>query len=211
MSAMPIRVLTIDDHPVLREGIAAMLSNESDIEVVGGESNAEAGLDAFRRLLPDITLMDLQMPGMGGLEGVRTLRGEYTAARVVILTTFRGDANARDSMAAGAAGYLLKSALRDELLDCIRKVHAGGRYVSAEVCADVATHLGNELLTPRELRILQLLSEGKENKRVASDLGISIETVKSHVSRIFEKLGCHNRTEAIRIGIRRGILRQMTQ
>ena len=101
--------------------------------------------------------------------------------------------------------------LCENLLDCIRKVHAGGRYVSAEVCADVATHLGNELLTPRELRILQLLSEGKENKRVASDLGISIETVKSHVSRIFEKLGCHNRTEAIRIGIRRGILRQMTQ
>jgi len=207
---MPIRVLTIDDHPVLREGIAAMLSNEADFEVVGAASSAESGLEAFRRLLPDITLMDLQMPGMGGLEGLRALRREYSGARVVMLTTFRGDANARDSMAAGAAGYLLKSALRDEMLDCIRKVHAGGRYVSAEVCADVANHLGNELLTPRELRILQLLFEGKENKRIANDLSISLETVKSHLSRIFEKLGCHNRTEAIRIGIRRGILNQMT-
>jgi two-component system NarL family response regulator len=206
---MPIRVLTIDDHPVLREGIAAMLSNEADFEVVGAASSAESGLEAFRRLLPDITLMDLQMPGMGGLEGLRALRREYSGARVVMLTTFRGDANARDSMAAGAAGYLLKSALRDEMLDCIRKVHAGGRYVSAEVCADVANHLGNELLTPRELRILQLLFEGKENKRIANDLSISLETVKSHLSRIFEKLGCHNRTEAIRIGIRRGILNQM--
>ncbi len=203
---MPIRILTIDDHPMLREGIAAMLSADPDLDVVGGAPDAESGLLAFRDLLPDITLMDLQMPGMGGLPGMRALRGEYPCARVIVLTTFRGDANAREAMAAGAAGYLLKSALRAELVNCIRKVHAGGRHVSAEVCADIAIHIGDEPLTLRERRILELLAEGLENKRIGSRLDISPETVKSHLTRIFDKLGAHNRTEAIRIAIRRGIL-----
>jgi len=203
---MTTRVLTIDDHPVLREGIAAMISTDPGMEVVAGAADAETGLEIFRQLLPDVTLMDLQMPGMGGLQGLRALRGEFPAARVIVLTTYRGDANAREAMAAGAAGYLLKSALREELLGCIRTVHAGGRHLSAEVCLDIATHVGDELLTPRETRILQLLSDGKENKRIGTELGISAETVKSHVSRVFGKLGVHNRAEAIRTAIRRGIL-----
>lgn len=206
---MSIRVLTIDDHPMLREGIAAMLESSEEIQVVGGASDAESGLALFPQLVADVVLMDLQMPGMGGLAGVRTFRERYPGVRVVVLTTFRGDANARDAMAAGACGYLLKSALRQELIDCLRKVYAGGRYVSAEVCADIATHLGDEALTEREQHILELLAEGLENKRIGARLAISPETVKSHLTRIFEKLGAHNRTEAIHIALRRGVLRRL--
>ncbi|MGN6223744.1 LuxR C-terminal-related transcriptional regulator [Pseudoxanthomonas sp.] len=206
---MPIRILAIDDHPILLEGLVAMLAAEPDLEVVGGAADAETGLELFRALLPDITLMDLQMPGMGGLKGVCALRTEHAAAKVIVLTTFRGDANAREAMAAGAAGYLLKSALRCELIGCIRKVHAGGRYVSPEVSADIAIHLGEETLTARERRILELLAEGLENKRIGTQLDISPETVKSHLTRIFEKLGARNRTEAIRIATRRGLLGQI--
>jgi len=210
---MTIRVLLADDQALLRSAFRVLVDSEPDMEVVGEASDGAEAVRLTKEERADVVLMDIRMPGTDGLAATRMISADPSLehVRVVILTTFRGDANARDSMAAGAAGYLLKSALRDELLDCLRKVHAGGRYVSAEVCADVATHLGNELLTPRELRTLQLLFEGKENKRIASELGISIETVKSHVSRIFEKLGCHNRTEAIRIGIRRGLLGQMTQ
>ncbi|KRG70571.1 response regulator [Pseudoxanthomonas dokdonensis] len=205
---MTIRILTVDDHPVLREGIAAMLSADDDLDVVAGAGSAESGLEAFRQYLPDITLMDLQMPGMGGLLGVRALRAEFPHARVVVLTTYRGDGNAREAMAAGACGYLLKNALRSELVDCIRKVHAGRRYVSAEVCADIAEHVGEETLTAREQHILQLLAAGLANKQMANQLDISAETIKSHLARIFEKLGARNRTEAIHIAMRRGMLNQ---
>lgn len=203
---MSIRVLIVDDHPVLHEGIAAMLEAEADIAVVGGAADAESGIDAFRTLRPDITLMDLSMPGMGGLKGLRALRAEFPAARVVVLTTFRGDANAREAMASGAAGYLLKTALRGELVACLRRVHAGGRYLTAEVSADIATYIGHEALTERERLVLALIAEGHENKRIGIKLAISAETVKSHLTRIFEKLGAHNRTEAVHIALRRGIL-----
>lgn len=203
---MSIRILVVDDHPVLHEGITAMLEAEADLAVVGSAVDAESGLDAFRRLKPDITLMDLKMPGMGGIKGVRALRAEAPAARIIVLTTFRGDVNAREAFVAGAAGYLLKTALRGELVTCIRKVHAGGRYISAEVSADIASFLGAEPLTERELLILELVAEGLENKRIGARLEISAETVKSHVTRIFEKLGAHNRTEAVRIAFRRGML-----
>lgn len=206
---MSIRILTIDDHPMLREGIAAMLETAEDLDVVGGVADAESGLHVYPELRADVVLMDLQMPGMGGLAGVKAFRQRYPAARVIVLTTFRGDANARDAMAAGACGYLLKSALRQELIDCVRRVHGGGRYVSPEVCADIATHLGGESLTEREQHILELLAEGLENKRIGTRLAISPETVKSHLTRIFEKLGAHNRTEAIRIATRRGVLRPL--
>lgn len=207
---MPIRILIVDDHPVLHEGIAAMLESEDDMLVAGGAGDAEAGIDAFRALRPDVTLMDLKMPGMGGLKGVRALRAEFPAAKIVMLTTFRGDANARDAIGAGAMGYLLKTALRAELIACIRKVHNGGRYVSTEISADIAAYIGHEALTERELAILELMAEGLENKRIGTRLDISAETVKSHLTRIFEKLGAHNRTEALRIALRRGILSGMT-
>jgi DNA-binding NarL/FixJ family response regulator len=203
---MPIRILIVDDHPVLHEGITAMLEAEADIQVVGAATDAESGIAAFRKLLPDVTLMDLKMPGMGGLKGVRTLRAEFPAARVVVLTTFRGDANAREAIGAGAAGYLLKTTLRGELVTCIRRVHAGSRYVCADVSSDIATYLGSEPLTERELLILTLIAEGLENKRIGARLDISSETVKSHLTRIFEKLGAHNRTQAVHIALRRGML-----
>lgn len=203
---MPIRILIVDDHPVLHEGIAAMLESEADLAVVGGAADAESGLDAFRRLRPDVTLMDLKMPGMGGLKGVRALRAEFPAAKIAVLTTFRGDANVREAIGAGAAGYLLKTTLRGELVACIRKVHAGGRYLCADVSADIATYLGSEPLTERELLILAMIAEGQENKRIGAKLEISSETVKSHLTRIFEKLGAHNRTQAVHIALRRGML-----
>ena len=203
---MPIRLLVVDDHPVMHEGLAAMLEPEADIAIVGGVATAEAALDAYRALAPDVTLMDLKMPGMGGVHGVRALRTAFPGAKIVVLTTFRGDANAREAIGAGAAGYLLKTALRGELVACIRRVHAGGRYVCAEVSADIATWLGAEALTERELLILTLIAEGLENKRIGTRLDISPETVKSHLTRIFEKLGAHNRTEAVRIALKRGML-----
>lgn len=194
---------------MLREGIAAMLTTEPAVEVVGSAGSAEQGLEAFRTLQPDVTLMDLQMPGMGGLKGIHAIRESWPWAKVVVLTTYRGDANAHEALAAGAAGYLLKSALRSELIRCIYKVHSGGRYISADVCADIATHAGDERLTAREQRVLELIAGGFENKRIASLLSLSTETVKSHLRALFDKLGARNRSDAIRIGMRRGMLRDL--
>lgn len=204
---MTIRILTVDDHPLIRQGIASMLEVEPDLELVGEAADALGGLEQFRRLLPDIALVDLQMPGMGGIELTRRLREEYPHARVVILTTYRGDANARDALAAGACGYMLKSSLRGELIEGLRRVAQGKRCLSAEISEDIAQHVGEETLTSREVSILSSLAQGWENKRIASGLGISAETVKSHLARIFEKIGARNRTEAINIALRRGLVR----
>ncbi|WNH48954.1 MULTISPECIES: response regulator transcription factor [Stenotrophomonas] len=204
---MTIRILTVDDHPLIRQGIASMLEVETDMAVVGEASDANEGLEQFRRLLPDVALVDLQMPGVGGIEMTRRLRAEFPSARVVILTTYRGDANAREALAAGACGYLLKSSLRGELIDAVRRVAQGKRCLSAEISEEIAQHLGEEALTARELSILSALAQGWENKRIANTLGISAETVKSHLARIFEKIGARNRTEAIHIALRRGLVR----
>ncbi|OEZ00384.1 MULTISPECIES: response regulator transcription factor [Stenotrophomonas] len=204
---MTIRILTVDDHPLIRQGIASMLEVETDMAVVGEASDANEGLEQFRRLLPDVALVDLQMPGVGGIEMTRRLRAEFPSARVVILTTYRGDANAREALAAGACGYLLKSSLRGELIDAVRRVAQGKRCLSAEISEEIAQHLGEEALTSRELSILSALAQGWENKRIANTLGISAETVKSHLARIFEKIGARNRTEAIHIALRRGLVR----
>ncbi|WP_102944288.1 response regulator transcription factor [Stenotrophomonas sp. VV52] len=204
---MTIRILTVDDHPLIRQGIASMLEVETDMAVVGEASDANEGLEQFRRLLPDVALVDLQMPGVGGIEMTRRLRAEFPGARVVILTTYRGDANAREALAAGACGYLLKSSLRGELIDAVRRVAQGKRCLSAEISEEIAQHLGEEALTARELSILSALAQGWENKRIANTLGISAETVKSHLARIFEKIGARNRTEAIHIALRRGLVR----
>ena len=204
---MTLRILTVDDHPLIRQGIAAMLEVEADMHLVGEAGDASEGIALFRQLLPDVALGDLQMPGMGGIEMTRRLRDEFPGARVVILTTYRGDANAREALAAGASGYLLKSSLRGELIDALRRVAQGKRCLSAEISEEIAQHLGEEALTSRELSILSALAQGWENKRIANSLGISAETVKSHVARILEKIGAHNRTEAIHIALRRGLVR----
>jgi two-component system NarL family response regulator len=204
---MTIRILTIDDHPLIREGIAAMLEVEPDLQVVGEAADARSGLEQFRKLLPDVALVDLQMPGTHGIDLIRQLRAEFPHARALVLTTYKGDANARDAISAGACGYLLKSSLRGELIDAIRKVAQGRRCVCAEVSEEIALHIGEDALTSREISILGALARGCENKRIAGDLGISTETVKSHLARIFEKIAARNRTEAIHIALRRGLVR----
>lgn len=204
---MTLRILTIDDHPLIRQGIASMLEVEPGLELVGEAADALDGIEQYQRLLPDIALVDLQMPGVDGIELTRRLRAEFPQARVVILTTYRGDANARDALAAGACGYLLKSSLRRELVDALHRVAQGKRCLSAEISEEIAQHIGEEPLTAREQSILAALAQGWENKRIANDLGISSETVKSHLARIFEKIGARTRTEAIHIALRRGLVR----
>lgn len=204
---MILRILTIDDHPLIRQGIASMLEVEPGLELVGEAADALDGIEQYRRLLPDIALVDLQMPDVDGIELTRRLRAEFPQARVVILTTYRGDANARDALAAGACGYLLKSSLRRELVDALHRVAQGKRCLSAEISEEIAQHIGEEPLTAREQSILAALAQGWENKRIANDLGISSETVKSHLARIFEKIGARTRTEAIHIALRRGLVR----
>ena len=204
---MTLRILTVDDHPLIRQGIASLLDAEPGLELVGEAADALDGIEQYRRLLPDIALVDLQMPGVDGIELTRRLRAEFPQARVVILTTYRGDANARDALAAGACGYLLKSSLRRELVDALHRVAQGKRCLSAEISEEIAQHIGEEPLTAREQSILAALAQGWENKRIANDLGISSETVKSHLARIFEKIGARTRTEAIHIALRRGLVR----
>lgn len=204
---MSIRILTIDDHPLVRDGISAMLEVEPDLVVAGEAGDADGGLEQFRRLLPDVVLVDLQMPGCNGIEFIRRLRSEFPEARVAVLTTYSGDGNAREAMAAGAYGYLLKSALRGELIDALRKIAQGKRCVSNEVSQEISRHIGDQALTARELSILTALARGWENKRIANEMGISAETVKSHLTRIFEKIDASNRTEAFHIALRRGLVR----
>lgn len=204
---MTLRILTIDDHPLIRQGIASMLEVEPGLELVGEAADALDGIEQYRRLRPDIALVDLQMPGVDGIELTRRLRAEFPQARVVILTTYRGDANARDALAAGACGYLLKSSLRRELVEALHRAAQGKRCLSAEISEEIAQHIGEEPLTAREQSILAALAQGWENKRIANDLGISSETVKSHLARIFEKIGARTRTEAIHIALRRGLVR----
>lgn len=204
---MAIRILTIDDHPLVREGICAMLEVEPDLAVVGEAGDVDSGLAQFRSLLPDVVLVDLQMPGCNGIEFIRRLRGEFPAAKVAVLTTYGGDGNAREAMAAGAYGYLLKSSLRGELIDALRTIAQGRRCVSAAVSQEISRHIGEEALTARELTILTALARGWENKRIANEMGISAETVKSHLTRIFEKIDASNRTEAFQIALRRGLVR----
>lgn len=203
---MNLRVLTVDDHPIVRMGIRALLDIEPDMQLVGEAVNAASGLQMYQQLLPDVTLLDLQMPDMHGLEVLRRMRRAWPVGNVVILTTYRGDANARDALAAGAMGYLLKSALGSELANAIRSVSKGKKVISPEVASDVAAHCGEDGLTQRELAILRAAASGHENKVIASHLGISAETVKSHLRHIFSKLAARNRTDALRIALERGLL-----
>ena len=201
-----IRVLVVDDHQLLRKGVAAVLEDEPDIAVVAEASNGREAVDAFAAHRPDVTLMDLQMPEMTGTEAIREIRARYPEARIVVLTTYRGDVSALRALKAGAVGYLLKGQLRTELPDTIRAVHSGGRAIPAEVATDLAAHLGENALSERELQVLRCVAQGGSNKRVAALLDVTEETVKTHMRSIISKLHATDRTHAVTIALRRGIL-----
>jgi DNA-binding NarL/FixJ family response regulator len=196
----------VDDHPLLREGIAALIGLQSDMQLIGEASNGREALEQFRKHHPDITLMDLQMPEMSGIDAISAIRGEFPDARIIILTTYAGDFQVSRALKAGARGYLLKGMLRQELLETIRAVYAGGKRLSAEVATEIAEHATDDVLTPREINVLRLIAEGNANKEIAGKLSLTDETVKGHVKSILAKLGVNDRTHAVTIGLKRGII-----
>ena len=204
--ASPIRILVADDHPVVREGVAALVGGQPDMHMVGEASNGREAIQQFRAQRPDITLMDIQMPVMNGLDALIAIRGEAPEARIIMLTTYAGDAQVQRAIKAGARGYLLKSSLHEELLGTIRAVHAGKKAISAEASYELAEHATDDALTPAEVRVLRLIAEGNANKEIADQLSISEETVKGQVRNILSKLGAKDRTQAAMIGVKRGII-----
>jgi DNA-binding NarL/FixJ family response regulator len=201
-----IRILTVDDHPLLRDGIAAVFDSQEDMTLVGQASNGREAIESFRRLRPDVTLMDLRMPDMNGIEAIMAIRAESPHARIIVLTTYAGDAQAAAALKAGAAGYLLKNMVRKELIETIRVVHAGKRRVPPEIATEIAEHVADDALTVREIQILQCVAAGKSNKLIAAELDISEGTVKTHMKSILPKLDASDRTHAVMIALRRGIL-----
>jgi len=204
--AGPIRILAVDDHPIVRQGIAGLVAVHSDMSVVAEASNGREAIQQFRAHNPDVTLMDLQMPEMGGLDAMIAIRGEFPEARIIVLTTYIGDAQILRALKAGARAYLLKNSLHKELLETIRAVHAGKKALSAEASYQLAEHATDDALTPAEVRVLRLIGEGKANKEIAAQLSISEETVKGQVRNILSKLGANDRTHAAMIGLKRGII-----
>ena len=201
-----IRILTVDDHPLLREGIAALVGRQTDMELVAEASSGREALEQFRKHRPDVTLMDLQMPEMDGIEATSVIRGEFPDARIIVLTTHAGDVQISRALKAGARAYLLKGLLRKELLETIRAVHAGQRRLSSEVAAEIAEHATDDTLTPREVDVLRLVARGNANKEIAALLSLTEETVKSHIRNILATLRANDRTHAVTIGVRRGII-----
>jgi DNA-binding NarL/FixJ family response regulator len=201
-----IRILSVDDHPLLREGVAALLSGQADMKLVAEASNGREAVDQFRAHRPDVTLMDLQMPEMNGVEAMIAIRQDFPSARIIVLTTYVGDAQVLRALEAGARAYLLKSVLRKELPETIRLVHAGHKRIVPEVAMELAEHAADDALSPREIEVLNLIASGNANKMIAAHLSITEETVKGHVKNILSKLAANDRTHAVTIGLKRGII-----
>jgi DNA-binding NarL/FixJ family response regulator len=201
-----IRVFSVDDHPLLREGIAAIINNQPDMTVIAQSANGQDAIQQFKLHQPDVTLMDLRLPDMSGIDVMNGIRAEFPEARIIILTTFEGDVEIKRALEAGARGYLLKSMPPKELVEVIRQVHAGKKRIPSQLAAQLAEHLSDEALTTREVEVLGQIAGGNRNRDIAEQLFISEETVKVHIKHIMEKLGASDRTQAVAIGIRRGII-----
>jgi DNA-binding NarL/FixJ family response regulator len=198
--------MAVDDHQLLLEGIAAVLEAQEDMTLVGEAASGEEAVELFRRLRPDVTLMDLRMPGISGIQAIAAIRAEFPNARIVVLTTYAGDAQAAAALKAGAAGYLLKSLVRKELIETIRVVHSGRRRIPADIATEIAEHVADDALTDREMQVLRGVASGKSNKLIAVELDISEGTVKTHMKSILPKLNANDRTHAVTIALKRGIL-----
>jgi DNA-binding NarL/FixJ family response regulator len=201
-----IRVLSVDDHPLFRDGIAAIINCQSDMSLVGAASNGKEAIEAFRTLRPNVTLMDLRLPDLGGIDVTIAIRSEFADARVIVLTTFERDVEVHRALKAGACGYLLKSMPPAQMIDMIRQVHGGKKCVPPEIAAGLAEHLGDETLTDREVEVLQQVAGGNRNRDIGKMLFIAEETVKVHLKHIMEKLGANDRTQSVAIAARRGII-----
>src|SRR6201992_937452 len=200
-----IRILSVDDHPLLRAGVAALIGTQPDMTIVGEATSGREAIDSFRSARPDITLMDLQMPDMDGIDAILAIRGEFPNARIIVLTTYEGDALAYRALKAGARAYILKSLVRKDLLNTIRTVHAGQKRIQSEIAAKLADHAADDPLTEREIEVLGMMGDGNSNKMIADKLSITEHTVKGHVKSILSKMGASERTHAVKLGIKRGI------
>jgi DNA-binding NarL/FixJ family response regulator len=201
-----IRILSVDDHPLLRSGIGALIATQPDMQLVAEAANGKEAVQLYRELRPDVTLMDLQMPEMNGLDAIIAIKSEDPSARVIVLTTYSGDVLAQRALKAGAQAYVLKSLVRTEILDTIRLVHAGEKRIQADVAADMAKHTADAALTSREIQVLQLVGSGYANKAISAKLDINEETTKTHIKNILAKLGARDRTHAVSLGLKRGII-----
>jgi DNA-binding NarL/FixJ family response regulator len=201
-----IRILAVDDHPIVRNGISGLVTDQADMVMVGEASNGREAIQKFRAHQPDVALMDLQMPELGGVDAIIAIRAEFPQARIIVLTTYTGDVQIVRALKAGAQGYLLKDSLHKELLEAIRKVHAGKRILTPELSCEVASHATDDALTPAEISVLRLIADGNANKQIAARLSISEETIKSRVKNILSKLGANDRTQAVTIALKRGII-----
>jgi DNA-binding NarL/FixJ family response regulator len=202
----PIRILAVDDHPLLRGGIAALIADQSDMTLAGEASNGREAIEEFRRLKPDITLMDVRLPGMDGIDAIIAIRSEFSAAKIIVLTTYEGDVLAQRALKAGAQAYILKARVRKDLLDTVRLVHGGAKRIDPEIAEQIACGVEDDMLSEREIKVLSLVAAGRSNKELAAELSITEETAKTHLRHILAKLGANDRTHAVTLALRRGII-----